>query len=151
MDSSLGVLGAKIKNKWYFIFGGTTYYSREAYKRDYTTPFTFEELSYLANKYSFVRNVVDTNGVYKVSDEFFPNILQHLDSSNRKGDSLFLELINQYESKEVPEEELDRIKENQSKSQKPELKGPTLYERLFKKKKLFDSKAWKERRKPNLN
>lgn len=143
LDFSNVIVGAYISNKWHFIFGSVTYYPRADYKWDSNTPFTFEELSYLANKTLFPRIVTKEDGEYIVSSQYFKNAFKELDSWNPDGDSLFLEIANGYPTESVPVDVLDTIRKKQKASQPRDIQPPSFYQRWFGKKKLFDSKEWK--------
>lgn len=147
IDVSTDLIGAFINGKWHFLKGSVTYYPRDDYKSDGNTPFTFEELSYLANRNLFPSIVSQKGGKYIVSNEFFSNALKELDSSNQEGDSLFLARANAYSTKSVPKEKLDRIRQEQKASRPRVIEPPSLWQRWFGKKKLFDNKEWKNRRK----
>ncbi|MFT6334545.1 MAG: hypothetical protein ACJATI_001284 [Halioglobus sp.] len=147
VDVSRELVGAFINEKWHFLQGSTTYYPRDNYKYDYSTPFTFEEMSFLANRYLFPRVVSYEDGEYNVSKEFFSSLLGELDSSEKDGDSLFIERVNGYSSKSIPKEKLERIRKEQRESKPITVAKPSLWSQWFGKKKLFDSKEWKNRRK----
>jgi hypothetical protein len=145
-DIAKSVIGAYIDGSWCFLFGDVTIISRKSYKYDYTTPFTFEELSYFVNRSFFPRNVTYENGEYKVSEKFFSNYLKELDSSNPDGDSLFRARVNNYTTDTIPQEKIDRIRQEQKESVPLKLEPQSLFQKWFGKKKLFDSKEWKNRR-----
>ncbi len=147
VDISIEIIGASQNGKWYFLQGSTTLYPRDNYKYDYSAPFTYEEMSFLANRYLFPRVVSYKDGEYNVSKEFFSSLLGELDSSKKDGDSLFIERVNGYSSKSVPKEKLERIRKEQRESKPITVAKPTLWSQWFAKKKLFDSKEWKNRRK----
>ncbi len=144
LESAIEFVGAHIDGKWYYLMeGGAAYYPRDNYKYDANTPLTFEELSYLVNQRRFSKVVSEVDGEYKVSEEFFTKKLGELDSSAPNGDSLFLQAIENLSTKIVPQEKLDRIRQEQLDSKPRELPKRTLWQRWFGKKKLFDSRAWK--------
>ncbi len=132
---------------WYFLEGAVNYTQRSAYKSDPTIPFTFEEMSYLANRNSFKRIVSYKNGEYKVSKDIFANLLKELDHSNPKGDSLFLARVNQYIPKRA---NMERIRKNRVDLQNEKARArekESLFQKLFGEPKLFDNKEWKNRKK----
>ncbi len=145
-DISQEIVGMQQNGKWYFLEGAVTYTQRSAYKSDSKIPFTFEEMSYLANRNLFKRIVSHRNGEYKVSKDFFANRLKELDHSNPKGDSIFLARVNKYTPKRA---NVERIRKNRIRMQneKPrEMDKESLFQKIFGEPKVFDSKEWKKRR-----
>ena len=143
VDMSNELIGAYINDKWHFIQGSVTYYPRADYKSDVSKPFTFEELSYLLNRRMFSNIVTKEKGKYEVSNEFFARSLKKLDSSNTEGDSLFLSIVNAYSTKIASKKDLEEIRKQQKNSKAPFIAKPSLWTRWFGKKKLFDSREWK--------
>lgn len=146
VDVSNELIGAYINDQWYFLEGSVTYFPRDDYKSDGNTPFTFEELSYLANRRLFPNIVSQKDGKYVVANDFFANTLKELDSSNPEGDSLFLARVSAYSTKSVPKEKLEKIRQEQRASRPRVIEPPSTWQRWFGKKKLFDTKEWKNRR-----
>jgi hypothetical protein len=146
-DMATVLIGAKIRDRWHYLQGDVTYYPRDDYKSDGSKPFTFEELSYLVNRRLLPNIVKVVDGEYVVSEEFFANTLKSLDSHVEGGDSLFLSKVNGYSTKSVPKEKLERIRKEQRESRPRIVESKSLWQQWFGKKKLFDSKEWKNRRK----
>ncbi len=142
-DVAKEIIGAKVNEKWYFLLGDQIIYPRDHYKYDANTPFTFEELNYLVNHRLFPKIVTKINEEYVVSKEFFAAKLGILDSSVPNGDSLFLKAIENLSTKTIPQEKLDGIRQEQLASKAPSLPKRSLWQKWFGKKKLFDSRAWK--------
>ncbi len=143
MDLAKEVIGAYVNGEWHYLLGDQILFPRDHFKYNANTPFTFEELSYLVNRRLFPRIVSKIDREYKVSEEFFAKKLGELDSSAPNGDSLFLKAIENLSTKSVSQEKLDRIRQEQLDSKPRELPKRTLWQRWFGKKKLFDSRAWK--------
>ena len=71
-DEIIGLLGKKIKSKWYFFHGGgTLIVPRDMYKKDEMHPLSFKELSVIARKEMFGENaLIKKDGEFVVNDKW---------------------------------------------------------------------------------
>ncbi|MDF1697159.1 MAG: hypothetical protein P1U56_15055 [Saprospiraceae bacterium] len=143
-DNIMEVIGAKINDQWYYLFGTTTYLPRESYKSDLALPLSYEEMDFLMNKGLFPAIVSCENGEYHVNANFFKNKFRELDDSVLGSDEEFMRRATSYQPKTIPQSELDRIRKKRLESKPPIKHNQFFLKRFFKKKKLFDSKAWKD-------
>jgi hypothetical protein len=154
--------GARIIDKWYFYFMGISMpVSRTLYKESKYTPYTFEELSFIAHKHRFPQVIKwNVNGSYTVKDQYFednfikPVETECLIEKNKRTcfDSVIVELNKEYHKYKIDPEELAEIKETMAKSIKPDViiseqKRITWWKRLWGNEdnvKLFESQEWKD-------
>lgn len=147
MDVGIEFIGAKVGGKWYFLTGDQVVYPRGHFKADVTQPYSFEELSYLFNYKLFPRIITEKNSHYKVSELFFEKLLKNLNAGLPGSDSLFIKKTNQWMQHRMEQYELDKITSS-IRNSKPLTKAKqTFWKKVFSKKKLFDSHAWKNRNK----
>ena len=153
LDQIRQLKGIKLENQWYFYFaGGVLALPREFYKADVYEPLTFEELSYLAHKELYPNFFFDKkDGSFKSNDAWFDR--KFFSGKYKTIEELAPIIINKSKERnkrKIDPEELNKIKKKMAASKRPpppevEL---SLSEKIFgKKPKLFDSKAWKNRKK----
>jgi len=152
-----GITGAKINNKWSFVFEESRYISRKGYKTDIYSAMSFEELSYISHTGAMSRFLkVDKGGQYFIDynemDNYFFKAFGTLYPNIDKIDSVLLKRIAAYKKKKIDIKMIERVKAkrlNSVRPDEPETSNKSWWGRLFGKEEvgLFETEAWKNRRK----
>ena len=152
-DAMYGLGGAKIKGKWYFFFGITTYIRRETYQDSIYSPLSFDELSYLSRQELCSAYTINADGSITTNDSFFDFMYKRSGwglpdgSSLEQLDSTIVAKTEEVRKMKIDPKELEDIKKEMARSVRlPEPKEETtLWQKIFgKEKKLFESDDWKE-------
>jgi hypothetical protein len=163
-DNSDGIIeqiGAKINGQWYFYDGAYRVVPREAYQDSVYAPLTFEELSYVSHK-GAMAGLLRRNkaGAIEVNYDRLDKLLFGGYQGRSRGfiDSLIIERNQQMHAKKIDPKEIARIQQKMdasirpSEPPKPYIR-PSVWQRMWGLEvvqpavKIFESEAWKNRRK----
>jgi hypothetical protein len=145
--------GAKIKGKWYYFFGMQPVIDRASYQDSIYSPLSFDELSYLAREHLQDAYTINADGSISTNDRFFDFMYNRngwglpANSTVAQIDSLIVAKTTAIRKEKIDPQELADIKKEMAASVRPpEPKIETsFWEKIFgRKKKLFESKEWKE-------
>jgi len=152
-----GIVGVKIKKKWYFHFGGTRIVSRLGLKSDIYSTLSFEELSFISHTRTMARFLkINENGEYFIDydemENYFYKAYRSYYPNLDKIDSLILTRIAAYKRKKLDDKYIKKVKEsglNSVRPEDPETKSKSWWDETFGKEEvgLFETEAWKNRRK----
>lgn len=151
-DYMWNLVGINVKSRWCLLFGTSIVLDRIYYQDSLYSPLSFDELSYLSRSELRMWYLVADDGKILPNDRAFDSFLNPKEFGLTKNctvhqlDSALIARSHAYSKEKMELSEIESIKKEISASVRPPepyLKK-SLWQKWFGKKKLFESKEWKE-------